>query len=371
MNEILKITEGQNTGFIAAPPKPSDWIAGAETGIIFEDRIGVDCWCQYLPSPETQKKAGIDMFACVTFSACNSVETQIDWMRAKGLLPQDAIDQLGRLGFWDANGKFNASDRFTAKMSGTTSLGNTLGEVWQSIRRDGLVPEADWPFIEGMSWEQYYAEIPQELKDKAKEFLKIFNITYELVGFGNLNYTPATEIRYHLKQAPLQIAAPVCWPWNTSEPIQKCGVPNAGHATLLHKLIEAVEFDIYDHYDPYNKKLAWDYNIPYVMKGVVALRQPLAPLTLKYSFTADIEMGERSAGVATLQTALTIDGQFSRDLYDGLKSKNQLGYYGEITRAAVRQFQFKYKVAGDTELQGVNGRRVGSKTRSKLNELFS
>lgn len=47
------------------------------------------------------------------------------------------------------------------------------------------------------------------------------------------------------------------------------------------------------------------------------------------------------------------------------------GYYGSITRKAVLEFQFKYKVAGDSELYELDGRAVGPKTIKKLNELYN
>lgn len=90
-----------------------------------------------------------------------------------------------------------------------------------------------------------------------------------------------------------------------------------------------------------------------------------------HTFARDILIGEKSGEAQALQTALMIDGEFSRDLYAQLLKENQLGYYGEITRRAVADFQKKYQVAPLWELLATNGRRVGAKTRAKLNQLFS
>jgi hypothetical protein len=93
--------------------------------------------------------------------------------------------------------------------------------------------------------------------------------------------------------------------------------------------------------------------------------------TFRHQFNTDLEFSNSNPEVTALQTALMIDGEFSRDLYTRLLKEKQLGYYGQITQQAVRAFQFKYKVASLAELYVVNGRRVGLKSRNKLNLLFA
>jgi len=91
----------------------------------------------------------------------------------------------------------------------------------------------------------------------------------------------------------------------------------------------------------------------------------------KHDFARDIAIGEKNDEVTALQTALMIDGEFSKDLYAQLLGKNELGFYGTLTQKAVADFQKKYAVASFLELLAVNGRRVGLKTRLKLNQLFA
>ncbi len=86
--------------------------------------------------------------------------------------------------------------------------------------------------------------------------------------------------------------------------------------------------------------------------------------TFKHFFGFDLAFGQKSDEVRKLQIALKIDGTFP-------KSVGETGFYGEITRKAVLDFQKKYGVASFAELLLVNGRRVGAKTRRKLNELFN
>ena len=173
------------------------------------------------------------------------------------------------------------SDRYTAKKSGTTRQGNSGVKVWDSIRKDGLVPEMDWPFPflqrdPVFTWEDYYMDIPEDLNQLGKQFLDHFKISYEWV-FLNASFSPAEEIKKRLKQAPLQIFAPVCSPWNTDKLIPSCPIKVPQHATTVYSFDDGERFYDFDHYSPYRKQLAWDYPILYVLKGVIQEIKPVVP----------------------------------------------------------------------------------------------
>lgn len=80
-------------------------------------------------------------------------------------------------------------------------------------------------------------------------------------------------------------------------------------------------------------------------------------------FKTTMKLGEQSSEVADLQRALQINGTFPKEV-------KCTGYYGDVTRRAVLNFQIKYQIASLSELYGLNGTNVGPKTRAKLNELF-
>src|SRR3990167_7048548 len=88
--------------------RPDDFVGGT---IPYEVRLPSGNWDAFLPSGEWQRsqpdpvKGYIDTMACVSFSALNSIETQIRFLTGQSI---------------------NYSDRFTAKMSGTTPQGNWL-----------------------------------------------------------------------------------------------------------------------------------------------------------------------------------------------------------------------------------------------------
>lgn len=92
----------------------------------------------------------------------------------------------------------------------------------------------------------------------------------------------------------------------------------------------------------------------------------------KHKFETILEFGDRGVEVMFLQKALRSEGLFPA--YIGGKPfdiDKQGGYYGDTTRRAVFDFQVRHKVASMTELQIVRGKRVGSKTIAKLNELYN
>ena len=341
-----------STGVLIKPPSKSDWIAGGETGIAFKDNMPSLDWTPYLPSFERQFNYRFDTMACVSYSSLNSVETSLNFLLRNGKIPNEKLQILEDLGYL-VNGEPNFSDRALAKMSGTTSTGNYLPNVWDSIRNHGLLPEKDWPFPENYSWEEYYAEIPEELKAKALEFKKIFDVKYEYVVTEPKN---ASEIiALHLRQAPIQIVSPICRPWN--EMVFPCGSTSPDHATMACKLNPTLSVGILDHYEPFQKSLAWRYYIPYAIKGVIELRESVPVAPFYYEFAKDMRRGERSEEVKMLQKALKVLGFFSLQ---------ETGYYWNQTQEAVFKFQLKYVNLNLYEKNVLKGSSVGPKTREAL-----
>ena len=230
-----------NTGFIDYKPSGSDYI--------FEPKFGgtID-WKKYLPDDEWQLGVYFDSMACVSFSACNCLEMIIREQEESGLLNTDWLRANG----YYKNGKPNLSDRFIAKMSGTTRQGNTFYNVGNTIRHFGLVPEDDWNYPREQrtpvfDWNDYYKDIPQHILDKGKEFLKHYEITYTFV--------PNYSLKEAIKIAPVQIAVHA---WNGV----KDGVYQKTTRGINHAIVYVNdEIDIYDTYDPFGKRLAKDYII--------------------------------------------------------------------------------------------------------------
>ena len=195
----------ENHGVILGQ-RDTDYIAGSITGLPYEVRNPTGDWLSYLPPGEWQRNHIVDTMACVTFSALNSIETQLK--------------------FFGIEKEF--SDRFTAIMSGTTKEGNYLFKVADSIRKDGLILEGDYSAPEHYTWDSYYTAPSIELINKAREFLTEYEVRYEFVP-------PVKEqLIYHLKHAPLQIVLP-------------------GHA-VLNFFCEGDVIKYFDSYEPFLKQ---------------------------------------------------------------------------------------------------------------------
>ena len=68
--------------------------------------------------------------------------------------------------------------------------------------------------------------------------------------------------------------------------------------------------------------------------------------------------------VVALQNILKYEGIFPKNI-------SSSGYYGSITARAVLKWQKKYKIASDEELDTLQGKVVGPKTRARLNAMYS
>lgn len=203
--------------------RPEDYIAGASP-IKYEERNPSGNWKPYLPAEERQYSRNADTMACVSFSALNSVEIQIKFL----------------MGIQE-----NLSDRFLAKMSGTTKEGNYLYKVGDTLRKQGCVAEQYWPAPKDFTWDEYYIEIPLPIRTEALALLNKYDIMYEWVTDLSL-----ASLKKELKQSPLQVVIP-------------------GHAVTLVTCEGDLQY-YFDSYAPYLKQ----YGSPFqaAMKYVVTLR---------------------------------------------------------------------------------------------------
>lgn len=211
----------ENSGVILGQ-RPEDYIAGASP-IPFEERVPSGDWKPYLPPGERQFSRNVDTMACVSFSAHNCIEMQMKF--------------YGK--------EVNLSDRFLAKQSGTTKMGNFLYLVGDTLRKQGGVPEEYWPAPKDFTWDSYYAEIPINIKMEGYKLLDSWDIKYEW-----LPDVKKETLKQHLKQSPIQVVIP-------------------GHAVTLITSTDQVD-TYFDHYEPYQK----EYTSPFqaALKYVVTPR---------------------------------------------------------------------------------------------------
>jgi len=183
---------------------------GAILPFVVRNPSGV--WTPFLPDGEKQADP-YETFSCVSQSAINAIETQEFFLTGQ---------------------KVKYSKRWLAKLSGTTSQGNYLGTVAQTIMQYGLVLETSYPAPSGLTFDQYYADpdpiTRQKLLLEGANWLKNHNIQTDWAQ------TTATDILKYLQQCPLQVTIP-------------------GHAIELHALNSPQDLvDYLDSYDPFLKQ---------------------------------------------------------------------------------------------------------------------
>jgi hypothetical protein len=376
----LDITK--NTGFIEGA-RNTDWIVGGESGAIKPVLELTGQWDQYLPDPDVQAKLNgtpnfqfyFETQACVSFSALQNVETLLNHLRKTGQMPSAHETFLQQNGYIDpvTNSVFT-SKRFTAKMSGTTPQGNYMYAVGDSIRKlHGVLPATDWqwPNMDDLinatpqeRWARYYADVPQDLQNKALKFLDYFQINYEWVNQGLCNQTNL-EIKDALQYGPVQIASMTCTPWNmdgmSAVPACSCG---ANHATMIYGY-DDVGWKDFDHYVPFNKKLASDYYLPWVLQySVIPIGiSPFLP-TFHHTFDTQLTYGMPAGPeVAALQEALQTLKRKDGNPY---MKVGIFGPFGPLTKQAVSLFQLDNGIVDPNP-----GQDVGPQTRSKLNQLLN
>lgn len=247
-----------NRGFQPREYTAADWQLGGVSGlkrtILQPDRN----WRPSLPALEIQRTPEYDTMACVTFSAWNGVEA---------------------LAFKKYGIRLNKSDRFTAKMSGTTANGNNFWDVAQSIAKlHGFVDEEKWPFKDCKTFQIFYADVPQMVVELGLKSLDgEFKINYEAV------WDTPESLYDALQYAPIQVGIYAYGQFVNG--VYQRSENRGNHAVLLFNAVEGEYWEIYDHYENAFKKLAWNtrfwgaYAYDITKKPV---NPPMPPSTYKF-----------------------------------------------------------------------------------------
>lgn len=344
--------------YIHEAPRVTDWQTFGSTGIEFKVINPTGDWTGEQSPMEKQRNILLDSDFCVDFSAIRVITTLLNKMIETEEIYGTTLASLTEMGYI-INGKFDFNETFTAKMSGNSPTGNTFFNVWESIRKDGLLPQKDWAQIENIKkWNDLMIEIPQELKDKAKKFLTILNpddpthaIQWERLLIDEQNND---KISKALLTSPIQIATPIC-SWS-GDIIQPCGETAPAHATIILKE-EPNAWVVGDTYSPFTKRLAKNFCIRHAVRAAINVKKTIVPqTTFSYEFHTWMVLGDHGEQVLALNTALKSIG---------LTNIIPNDTYSEQTRQAVKQFQIS------NGIQDNNGIAVRTLTLAALNKVFS
>ena len=330
-------------------------MAGTFRAILFQEVVKPPVYwnkSEYIPTGEIQKSARADFMACVIYSGVRCISFQINKMIA------DDILDLEKLKPWlDKNGKFNGCERGLSILAKTTKSGNTQMRVGDAIDDYGIAPEWIYPNPDpnrNATWEEYHS-ISQaklnEVKDWGKKWLEYFSTRYE-----RLPDSKAETLEYHLRQAPLWWATACCPGWGYSQIIPACSQPPV-HATTGYGERAKEYLNDLDHYQPFEKKLAWNYPIYYPYKIVVYPNQSI----LKKKLIKEKNMLQRKEG--TDEVFLTL----GEKLY-WIKDQEDFNLLKQSQPIQGVQWENVNKVA---EIEGFYDGRIIGKPDFKISELLT
>lgn len=316
----------------------TEWVFGAlsQPGVV---SIPLNEREAYLPIGELQFDSFVDFNDCASRSPVNHLEALFTYHYTHAMKPANKkwMEDEGYV----VDSKVTFSDRFIAVLSGTTKQGNSLKAPVQAIHSFGLIPKSLLPKIDTLTWDEYYASIPQNLKDLGQEFLKHFSINYEQVGKNRIAEVVKDDM---VGVAAAAWAAPVNgvypkidWPFN--------------HAFLVYNLPKYQIFDNYEEHPgdkDFTKNIAPDYEFfDYGYRVYIGAEKVTMPLFLK-----NLVYGQTGKEVTILQEALVNLGYPIPHAVTA--------YYGRETKEALAVFQ-KDKGIND------DGTHFGPRTRLALN----
>lgn len=228
-----------------------DWVAGTDLSVLQfrgEQIIAPDGqWLAYLPTTnELQSPFGFESSACASFGTLNAIEILL--RRIYGEIE-------------------NFSDRFLAKMSVTLPTGNSVQKVAETLRKNGTVKETDWPYTPDMNtWEEYYSDIPQNIKTMAIGEFAEYDFRHEYVP------TYPNALMSYLKFSPLGVSVSA---WNKGADGLYLSTPYNNHWVVMVGYVKDKYWLIFDTYSDdgiYIKKLVWDYNFQIAKKYSIKIQ---------------------------------------------------------------------------------------------------
>lgn len=112
--------------------------------------------------------------------------------------------------------------------------------------------------------------------------------------------------------------------------------------------------------------IARNFHASHLMNFRFAEQGPVQPTKPKYKFLRNLEWKPTfftDKDVKALQNILKYEGLFPANV-------DSTGYYGSITAMSVKAWQIKHNVASLDEIEALQGKVVGPKTRTKLNSIY-
>lgn len=260
-------------GFINYIPKDKDVIFSEEKERVLGNSRPVikenSQWEDFTPTGEAQKRNGHETMSCTSQSSANAIETLLNFYNF--LVNNDDADEETQeivkifkyFGLFK-NGECNVSDRYIAKLSGTSRRGNTFKNVWDAIRHYGLVPEDRWPWVDG--WRNYYSPVPFGTREQGKKLLEFVEFNYEFIS-------PLKQIKSLKRGVPT--TAVYAWNGQNEDGSYYPVAYPLNHATCRVGFIDNKNHKIFDSYPDFHKLTTWDFRFGWGVLFSIHLKKKL------------------------------------------------------------------------------------------------
>jgi hypothetical protein len=246
-------------------------------------------WTPYIPSFEPQRFI-YDTDECSQLGGViNPLEMYFNWLKATNQIPPAFMAFLIANKYFDTNGSFSFSERFTAILDGTSINGNTPQNGWRCVQKYWLIPRSmlNWTVDDGAQYPNqalmdtsYYnpAVITQEMIDLGQKFGSfIKNLGwgwYGGVGTGTTEI-PIQSLQTGLQTSPLALAVSVPQPvsdWN-QQLVPYTGGIELEHVVSLYKIDQTNPYPYFftDQYEPFQKQFQVDYFLSVAIAFFVVL----------------------------------------------------------------------------------------------------
>lgn len=199
-------------------------------------------WGEWLPVKELQRKNYIETSNCTAFGTLNALEI------------------LHKMKYNEKNW----CERYLGICSGTTSRGNSVHTVAETLREKGCIDENELPFDSSItSLSKYYSPRPMTANyiSKGQDWLQEYDFKHQWVFNGwHTIQEKQKRLREALTRSPVGISVDA---WHKRGDLYVKLNKNDNHWCTLYGYVEGQYWKIFDSYDNTEKKVAWNTNFQF------------------------------------------------------------------------------------------------------------
>lgn len=281
-----EITEHLVGDYLEPEISPEAWWFGAEQAAKYQAIKPDGDWSDVAIEHESQLRNGLDIFGCTVVNTQNQIEKMEKFLFG--------VEK-------------NYSDRFTYNAAEITPPGVNPEEVYESIRKKGMIEEKDLPWDETIKTLEQYSQprpLPQNLLKKALEWKDKYIFRHRWLEKEPNGWIAAQTILDALKQSPVCVAVRA-WAFDGTKYVRLSEIDT--HWTLIEGVYENGDWKCDDSYPPFKKRL--DKNFGFKMAKMIYLAE-------------NVYAKEQLSLLAKIVNLISQWlGLIKKDI-DGLKSKN-------------------------------------------------